>query len=460
MSLKQTIKNSVPKIISCIALLVMKNTPKLYSRLLNNTTFRRIFYRLKLIKQNPAPSRLKRPTRTHPTILLSGPTECKKTAQLSHLYIDVSHIAQSDQQSGIQRVVKEIVRALYSTQRSDIKPIAVELRRGQLYVAHNWLHKQGLLPPNKLKRLSQPIIFRNGDILLMLDSSWSKHPEFYPVFESAYALEVPVITVIYDLLPIQLQKNNFTEGFILWFETWFRDAIQSSDGFICISKTVADEALAYLDQHKLHDVGPKYISHWHLGSNFSPYQGVNLNNKRHVPTPYLLMVGTLEPRKSHAIALDALEKLWAQKCELSLCIAGKEGWMSKELLERIHSHPYLNQKLFLIEGPTDTELRDLYANAVGLLSLSKGEGFGLPLIEAAQYGIPILCSDIAVFREVCGAHASYVNHNDGSLLADQIEDWWQRSSRNDLPDTRKIDRFTWKESADALLNVIMNSSWI
>jgi glycosyltransferase involved in cell wall biosynthesis len=135
------------------------------------------------------------------------------------------------------------------------------------------------------------------------------------------------------------------------------------------------------------------------------------------------MVGTIEPRKNHALAHDAFERLWQQDSDLLLVIAGKPGRMVDELLKRLRSHTLRNKKLFFFEGVSDSEIAHLFRNAAALLFPSKGEGFGLPLIEAAQYGTPIICSDIPVFREVAGAHVTYVGVDHAAGLAEEIGAW-------------------------------------
>jgi glycosyltransferase involved in cell wall biosynthesis len=379
------------------------------------------------------------------------------------LIIDVSHIAQSDHKTGIQRVVKETVRALYCSVSLGIEPVAVELVDGKLQIARGWLQSQELLLPGELDQLAAgpPFEIIPGDVLLMLDSSWARFREFFPAFEIARSLKVPIYTAIYDLLPITLPEGNFVPGGREWFEGWFCDAVEASDGLICISQSIANEVNKYLDGMKALTKRPK-VGYWHLGADFgdpgtttSPSQPA----RDLAAHPYLLMVGTIEPRKSHALALSAMEILWDRGHQLCLCIVGKEGWMSGELMERLRQHPKIGDKLFLIEQPNDTDIDYLYANAAGLLFLSKGEGFGLPLIEAAHHGIPIICSDIPVFREISGDFATYVSDDDGAL-ASELESWWRIRTAGQLPDTSLMPRLTWEKSGAMLVDVAINDNWI
>jgi glycosyltransferase involved in cell wall biosynthesis len=268
------------------------------------------------------------------------------------------------------------------------------------------------------------------------------------------------VTAVCDLLPITLPPGNFVEGGTEWFEGWLRKAIAASDGLVCISKTTADTLIDYVERHNLGRKGLR-IGYWHLGSNLPVADATPIRS----PLPardfgsYCLMVGTIEPRKSHALALDAFERLWSRDLELNLVVAGKPGWMVDGLMERIKAHHLLNKRLFLFERPTDAEVAHLYRNAEALLLLSKGEGFGLPLVEAAHYGVSVLCSDIPVFREIAGEHATYLGIADPEKLAEEIAEWRRRHRAGASPISSDMPRLSWEESTEALIDVVWGGAW-
>jgi glycosyltransferase involved in cell wall biosynthesis len=380
------------------------------------------------------------------------------------LLIDVSHISQSDHKTGIPRVVKCTIKELYCLARTDVEAVAVELIDGVLSVATAWLTAQGLLISSETDSKTGPerIEFRPGDTLLMLDSSWARYSEFFPTFELARQAGVPVYTAVYDLLPLTLPPDNFVEGGPEWFRGWFRDAVSMSDGLVCISRAVADDVARHLDVAATKAKMPK-IGFWHLGSDPNPRPSAS--DPSHsasslVTQPYLLMVGTIEPRKSHKLALDAMQQLWARGHQLRLCVAGSEGWMVGELMAELRSRSGGDGELILIERPTDADVLRLYERAEGLLFISKGEGFGLPLVEAAHHGTPIICSDIPVFREIAGEYATYVSLKDASSLAADLELWWEAKLRGEVADTRKMPRLTWEQSAADLLSVVLDDNWL
>ena len=102
------------------------------------------------------------------------------------------------------------------------------------------------------------------------------------------------------------------------------------------------------------------------------------------------MVGTLEPRKGHLQVMESFESLWKEELNMNLVFVGKQGWMVENLTGRIRSHPELNRQLFWLEGISDELLYRVYGTCTCLIAASYGEGFGLPLIEAARNKLSII----------------------------------------------------------------------
>jgi glycosyltransferase involved in cell wall biosynthesis len=154
-----------------------------------------------------------------------------------------------------------------------------------------------------------------------------------------------------------------------------------------------------------------------------------------------------------------MELLWAAGSEVKLVIAGKVGWMVEGLMSRLRAHKELNKRLFIFEKVTDGEIKYLYQNASMLLFLSKGEGFGLPLVESAHFGKPIVCSRIPSFAEIGGQHVFYVGITSPTKLAEELALAWALVQSGKAPDVRMLPRLTWEESTDALLRVVVDQNW-
>jgi glycosyltransferase involved in cell wall biosynthesis len=166
------------------------------------------------------------------------------------------------------------------------------------------------------------------------------------------------------------------------------------------------------------------------------------------------MVGTIEPRKGHAFALDAFEYLWRQENDYRLIIIGKIGWNIEPLERRIKTHPELGNRLFFIEDATDAEVNVCYSAGTALVAPSIAEGFGLPIVEAALYEVPTLASDIPVFREIGGEGAVYFSLDSSIHLAEAAKAMAARSNEERSALAKKVKYLSWKESAEALKNIL------
>ena len=376
------------------------------------------------------------------------------------ILVDVTHITDTDHQTGIQRVVRNIVRWLYCSNRAGFEAVAVRLEAGALVQASKWLRTEGLLVGNEsaASEREEAIDLRWGDTLLMLDSSWAKIDSYRPLFDAVQLHGGKVYSVIYDLLPIRFPRL-FVEGGAAWFAGWLVKAIRASDGFICISRAVADELEAFI--RSLGSQRPRRIGFWHLGCDFQERSdaGVTDRVRRATSGRTLLMVGTIEPRKNHALALDAMELLWARGIDVNLCIAGKRGWMVDKFMSTMLKHAESARRLRFIDNPTDEELVHCYKRSAALLVPSAGEGFGLPLIEAARFGTPILASDIPVFHEVAAEHAAYFPLGTPAELAASIESWLFAHQSGMTPRSDSMHRLTWEQSAEQLLDVVLRNRW-
>jgi glycosyltransferase involved in cell wall biosynthesis len=130
--------------------------------------------------------------------------------------------------------------------------------------------------------------------------------------------------------------------------------------------------------------------------------------------------------------------------------------MVDDVCEKLRTHAELNQRLFWLEGISDEYLEKVYAASTCLIAASYGEGFGLPLIEAAQHGLPILARDIPVFREVAGEHAAYFKAETPSELAAVMKSWLSDYQKNKHPKSSGMNYLTWKESAEILMSKIFS----
>ncbi|VWD15332.1 glycosyl transferase family 1 [Burkholderia lata] len=163
------------------------------------------------------------------------------------------------------------------------------------------------------------------------------------------------------------------------------------------------------------------------------------------------MVGTVEPRKGHDQVLGAVEELWRRGFDVVLVVAGRQGWNVESFAARLRAHPENGKRIIWLEDVSDGQLGWLYKNLGGLVMASMAEGFGLPLVEAMHYGMPILARDLPVFREIAGESASYFCDDNPIQFADRILEWMNDSESERAPATDRMRLLNWRESTNWLI---------
>jgi len=375
------------------------------------------------------------------------------------LLVDISELVQRDAKSGIQRVVRSILKEwlAHPPVGYRVEPVFATVDQGYRY-ARRFTARFLDIPTDGLK--DEPIDFGPGDVFSGLDLQPQVQTAQASYFQLLRNQGVTVKFMVYDLLCV-LQPEYFVSGAFNGFVNWLH-AVGECDGAVCISNAVADD-LAHWMQGKAWKRQRQFTIDWcHLGAdvdNSAPTQGVPAE-AAHVfasmkQRTSFLMVGTLEPRKSHTQVLDAFETLWQKNIDLNLVIVGKQGWMVEKLVERLREHPELKKRLFWLEGISDEYLEKVYSASACLIAASYGEGFGLPLIEAAQHKLPIIARDIPVFREVAGEHAFYFDGKEPYQLAESIKEWLGLYKIGRHPKSDEMPWLTWKESAEQLLKCIL-----
>ncbi len=166
--------------------------------------------------------------------------------------------------------------------------------------------------------------------------------------------------------------------------------------------------------------------------------------------PYLLFVGTIEPRKSVETLVRAFEEIAAKIDGLRLVVAGLPGWkagQTKTALERSH----FRDRIDVLGFVRDDELVELYRNAAVFVYPSLEEGFGLPVLEAMAYYLPVVTTKNSAMEEVSQGYASLVAGGDVEGLADAIikELEAPESLRQDRMTIAKerLSIYTWERSA-------------
>jgi glycosyltransferase involved in cell wall biosynthesis len=386
--------------------------------------------------------------------------------EASQLFIDISELVHRDARTGIQRVVRSVLYELmtqitYKYKGFIIEPVYANLSEPGYRYARAFCAKTfgGLYTPFP----DDCVDFKSGDIFVGVDLQHHVVLTQGETYENWRRDGVSVYFIVYDLLPI-LMPRMFPEGTADLHERWLA-AVSAFDGLICISRSVADELATLLYTRNIARKDLINIGWFHLGGDVMK----SMPTLGSMPTSNssdlfeagatFLMVGTLEPRKGHAQTVAAFEKLWASGIEVNLVIVGQEGWHVADLIGAITSSSHFGKRLIWLSSVSDEALEALYASADCLIAASEGEGFGLPLVEAAQHGLRIFARSLPVFKEVAGSGAFYFTGFSADSMAQAIEVWLGLFARDAAPRSNKIKWMTWKQSVDELFTIIFNRQW-
>ena len=374
------------------------------------------------------------------------------------LLVDVSVIARGDARTGVQRVVRALWLALGQScpQGFVLRPVFATRDRGYRLAPPDFLTSPIVNPQGDF-----PVVEAGpGDIFFGLDLA----PYLLPRHETQIAewksSRAHIHFMIYDLLPLQGPR------WFGWrarrnFRRWIGVIERQADSAICISPSVARDFTRWTGRRRLFGSRrrPVPATSIRLGSDIAssaPTRGLPDNHAEILQwiarQPTVLMVGTVEPRKAYDKALAAFEHLWhSGRSDPGLLIVGKPGWKTRRLQGKVQSLVAESRPLLWISDASDEFLEMLYNACDGLFHASCAEGLGLPLLEAASHGKPLLVRDLPVFREIGLAGCTYFNDDRPAQLANSLSRWVdapaQSHSSAPLP--------SWQDAASDLLRALL-----
>jgi alpha-1,2-rhamnosyltransferase len=296
------------------------------------------------------------------------------------------------------------------------------------------------------------VSFAPGDFLVLLDLNLD--PELFSAVAALRARGVRVAAVVYDLIPLRFP--DFHSGiFVEEFSIWIHSAMANCDCLLAISRAVQNDLNALLAAAGF----TRPTGFFYLGSALSsPAETAAVREKVRravsgTPEQFVFLnVGWINPRKNHAVLLDAFEHLWNEGSAARLVIVGQiDLLIGMDVARRINSHPMRGRKLFVFHDLSDLELEYCYGHCSALVYPSLAEGFGLPLIEALLRGLPVLASDIDAFREVGGDWVTYFDARDAHAVELCLRGF-MRTGRAGSPNPVSTYHWIgWEDSARQLL---------
>ena len=260
----------------------------------------------------------------------------------------------------------------------------------------------------------------------------------------------PKITTIHDL-------SVFRDGLhpssrVTYLQKVIRQSIKRSDLLIADCDFVRDEIIEYFK------VSPERVYSIPLASRYKAPEGHPRFSKENFSNTlnwgeregYSLYLGTIEPRKNLIRLIRAYRTIKKDlRYSFPLVLVGHLGWMSDDIMTEIQKGA-AEGWLFYRGFEGNDVVRELLRNATIFLFPSLYEGFGLPVIEAMELGVPVICSDAASLPEVGGNAATYFSPFDTEqmsfLIKKGLEDSKWRKERK-LLGLSQVRRFSWAKTA-------------
>ena len=291
------------------------------------------------------------------------------------------------------------------------------------------------------------------DTLLLAGSGWSRAR-----IERLAAQQArdgfAVAALCYDLIPIT-HPQFYTPQESLDFAAYWRAVLPLLDQLLVTASAIADDAAAWAAREGLR-LPPVAI----VDLGFDPPADVP---EATLPAGlaagrYALFVSTLEPRKGHAVLLDAWDQLLAkglpQRLDFQLVLVGRPGWMVDDVLRRLAQRP---ARVTHLAGVPDAVLGALYQGAAFCCYPSQYEGFGLPLVEAFARGRTALTSPGGALAETVADFARTVDPLDVDAWAAGLAEWMENPAARRPYEARIAAGFrqpSWPDAASRILTLL------
>lgn len=251
-----------------------------------------------------------------------------------------------------------------------------------------------------------------------------------------------LVTTIHDVFHLA-HPEYYSKIKLIILKGLIDRAVKGSDLILTVSDFSTDEIVRFYGE----GVRNK-ISRIYNGYNDVSYEKESVIGEE---IKYLLFVGSIKPHKNLKNALLAYEKYVKENNDLHFVIVGKkEGFVTGdndlyEIVDRINRS---NENVIFTGSVNDNALYSLYASASSFIMPSYYEGFGIPLIEAMYFKLPIICSDIPVFHELCGEQVLYFNPYDVDSIYESIKE------TSNLKHRDYVSWLKWTEVGEQVAGII------
>ena len=247
---------------------------------------------------------------------------------------------------------------------------------------------------------------------------------------------------VHDLIPIthpEFCRPGETEKHVTRMNTVLRTAA----GVIGNSQATLDELAFFASEQGLPN--PPSVAAWLGTDTFALPSDAALTDR-----PTFVVLSTIEARKNHMMLLDVWSRLIDRLGDGAprLLIIGQRGWEADDVFQRLDTDTKLRGHVIELNDCSDRDLARHMASARALLFPSLAEGYGLPLVEALGSGVPVIASDVPVFREIGDDIPKFVDATASSDWVADILDYAQDDSASRAAQIERMQGFrtpTWDD---------------
>lgn len=364
------------------------------------------------------------------------------------LAVDLSNTIETPSISGIQRVAFGLTEAL--SRRWPL--VVLDGRQGSLVPADRLARsrlrrlQRGRSGANILGRLESRLRrvgagrsrgdsaddeLAAGDVLIDVESSWHAPQDRADLLPRLAGRSITSAAVLHDILPIT-DPQWFPPESVDRFTRWFDAHVAADSVLIAVSNATADAAAERVGRRP---------SVMRMGVDPGP-TSTGSDTAAATGRSGVMMVGTVEPRKGHALLLDALDLVGPGAPVVD--VVGRLGWVDPALIDRLEAHPQVRWH----RGADDRRVDELWASTGLLLQPTLAEGYGLPVVEALRRGVAVAASDLPVMREAARDQATFVAQ-DPAAWAEVISRF--SADPPAWPQPESITWPTWDDSADDVI---------
>jgi len=267
----------------------------------------------------------------------------------------------------------------------------------------------------------------------------------------------PSVVSIMDLSFLTFPEL-FTKKDLLQLNRWTMYSVNRASHIFTISEFSKNEIIAK------YRIPNNLITVTYPGFNrelFKPekvQQDVKVKEKYGLNKPYVLFVGTLQPRKNLIRLIQAINILKHKNINILLVVVGKKGWLYEEIFKEVDVLKLKNQIRFC-DYVDDSELASLYRGASCFVLPSLYEGFGIPVVEAMASGCPVIVGNTSSLPEVVGDSAQTVDAHNSEKIASKIAEIYNNDTvRKTLiqKGLKRAQLFDWNRCAEKTLEVLMS----